>query len=157
MHNKLKAAEQQQLQPARPSFQEEVVAYALKKSQKAAARHFHISQSKVRRFLEEAQDAAKAAKAANAGLQEETTIVAEEEEQKAVTGLCSMQSKIPAEECEELMRKVWDEVAEKECSGLTALPALLALRFDAIYWLSATAILIGLLAIADNLRYTPPE
>tara|TARA_Y100001968_G_C19101306_1_gene592668 strand:- start:14 stop:733 length:720 start_codon:yes stop_codon:yes gene_type:complete len=42
-------------------------------------------------------------------------------------------------------------------TGLTALPALLALRFDAIYWLSATAILIGLLAIADNLRYTPPE
>ncbi|MDP6699444.1 MAG: MraY family glycosyltransferase [Candidatus Latescibacteria bacterium] len=42
-------------------------------------------------------------------------------------------------------------------TGLTALPALLALRFDENYWLSATAILIGLLAIADNLRYTPPE
>merc|ERR1719355_539163 len=44
-------------------------------------------------------------------------------EQKAVTGVCSMQSKIPAEECEVLLSKVWDELDEKECSGLTALPA----------------------------------
>ena len=42
-------------------------------------------------------------------------------------------------------------------TGLTALPALLALRFDEIYWLAATALLLGLLAVADSLRYTPPE
>ena len=42
-------------------------------------------------------------------------------------------------------------------TGLTALPALLALRFDEIYWLAATALLLGLLAVADSLRYTPPD
>lgn len=42
-------------------------------------------------------------------------------------------------------------------TGLTALPALLALRFDEIYWLATTALLISLLAVTDSLRYTTPE
>ena len=42
-------------------------------------------------------------------------------------------------------------------TGLTALPALMALRFDEMYWLAATALLIGLFAVADSLRYTPPD
>jgi UDP-GlcNAc:undecaprenyl-phosphate GlcNAc-1-phosphate transferase len=41
-------------------------------------------------------------------------------------------------------------------TGLTALPALLALRFDQVVWLGVGPLLIGGLAIADRLSYRPP-
>ena len=42
-------------------------------------------------------------------------------------------------------------------TGLTGLPALLALRFDELAWLGAGPLFIGLVAIADRLSYRSPD
>merc|ERR1711971_437463 len=39
-------------------------------------------------------------------------------EKKVVGAVCSKQSEVPAAECEQMLTKIWDMVAKKECSAI---------------------------------------
>merc|ERR1712167_255273 len=46
----------------------------------------------------------------------------QDKEKAAVAAICEKQSKVPADECEAGLSKIWEPVAEEECSKAKALP-----------------------------------